>query len=98
MALNGACYHFELEHAESWMDARNKCKQFDMDLVSIHSTIEIEHMVEFVIRNGLTRSFWIGLSRRKDLTDPIEKSIQLIISHFIMNINNNIKIQSSKCM
>ncbi|XP_052701321.1 macrophage mannose receptor 1-like [Crassostrea angulata] len=73
MALNGACYHFELEHAESWMDARNKCKQFDMDLVSIHSTIEIEHMVEFVIRNGLTRSFWIGLSRRKDLTDPIEK-------------------------
>lgn len=79
MALNGACYHFELEHAESWMDARNKCKQFDMDLVSIHSTIEIEHMVEFVIRNGLTRSFWIGLSRRKDLTDPIEKGIQLII-------------------
>lgn len=73
MAFNGACYHFELEHKESWMDAHNECKQLNMDLVSIHSVIEIEHMVEFVIRNGLTRSLWIGLSRQKDLTDPIEK-------------------------
>lgn len=57
------------------MDAHNECKQLNMDLVSIHSVIEIEHMVEFVIRNGLTRSLWIGLSRQKDLTDPIEKGI-----------------------
>lgn len=76
MAFNGACYHFELEHMESWMDAHNECKQLNMDLVSIHSAIEIEHLVEFVIRNGLTRSLWIGLARQKDLTDPIEKGIQ----------------------
>lgn len=60
------------------MDAHNECKQLNMDLVSIHSVIEIEHMVEFVIRNGLTRSLWIGLSRQKDLTDPIEKGIYII--------------------
>lgn len=60
------------------MDAHNECNQLNMDLVSIHSVIEIEHMVEFVIRNGLTRPLWIGLSRQKDLTDPIEKGIYII--------------------
>ena len=73
MPFNGACYYIELKHTGSWMDALNMCQQHNMDLVSIHSDIEMEHIREFVVAKGVKSALWIGLSRRRLRTDPIGK-------------------------
>jgi hypothetical protein len=39
--------------------------------------LEIEHIREFAVREGATRSVWIGLSRRRLPSDPIGKGIEI---------------------
>ncbi|XP_048736074.2 macrophage mannose receptor 1-like isoform X1 [Ostrea edulis] len=72
-AFNGACYHVELKQKGSWTDAQQMCQKYGMTLASIHSIVEIEHLREFAVREGATRSVWIGLSRRRLPSDPIGK-------------------------
>lgn len=63
----------ELKQKGFWTDAQQMCQKYGMTLASIHSIVEIEHLREFAVREGATRSVWIGLSRRRLPSDPIGK-------------------------
>lgn len=73
IAFDGACYYVERKDRMPWIEARQKCQKYGMELISVKSTTELEVVREIIVR-GAQNNVWIGLTNLRKESDLFQNS------------------------
>ncbi|XP_022330695.2 macrophage mannose receptor 1-like isoform X2 [Crassostrea virginica] len=74
IAFDGACYYVERKDRMPWIEARQKCQKYGMELVSVKSTTELEVVREIIVR-GAQNNVWIGLTNLRKESDLFQNRV-----------------------